>query len=105
MPLVASLPARLHRRVTTISPDARELLVQYDWPGNVRELENSIERAIVMGATETIVPEDLPEAILEAGVAVTGGVGKYHEQVNAAKREAGLVPGRAPLRPGPSCPG
>jgi DNA-binding NtrC family response regulator len=33
----------------------------YDWPGNVRQLENAIESAMVMGETELITPEDLPE--------------------------------------------
>jgi len=37
-----------------------------EWPGNVRELENVIERAIVLGSDEAILPEDLPEAIFEA---------------------------------------
>jgi hypothetical protein len=29
----------------------------------VRELENAIERAVVLGATGLIIPEDLPEAV------------------------------------------
>ena len=44
------------RLVSGISPEARACLVAYDWPGNVRELENAIERAIVLGNTEVIVP-------------------------------------------------
>jgi two-component system response regulator AtoC len=34
--------------VTTLAPEAMELLVSYHWPGNVRELENTIERAMVL---------------------------------------------------------
>ena len=49
-----------------ISPEARSLLMQYNWPGNVRELENAIERAIVLGLTDEILSEDLPETLLEA---------------------------------------
>ena len=30
------------------------MLQNYDWPGNVRELENAIERAAVLGSSETI---------------------------------------------------
>ncbi|PYX40088.1 MAG: hypothetical protein DMG81_07465, partial [Acidobacteria bacterium] len=48
-----------------LSPQAQELLKQYDWPGNVRELENAIERAVVLGVAAEILPEDLPEAVLE----------------------------------------
>ena len=48
-----------------LSQEALALLVQYDWPGNVRELENTIERAVVLGGTEEIMAEDLPDALLE----------------------------------------
>ena len=58
------------REITGISSAAMDLLLRYDWPGNVRELENSIERAVVLGAGEQIVPADLPESLLRAE---TGG--------------------------------
>ena len=44
----------------TISKQAMEKMVEYDWPGNIRELRNAIERAVVMGNGQTILPEDLP---------------------------------------------
>ena len=31
-----------------LTPEALDLLMEYDWPGNVRELENVIERAVVL---------------------------------------------------------
>jgi len=43
-----------------ISPSAVKLLMGYDWPGNVRELENIIERALVIGKSDEITPDDLP---------------------------------------------
>ena len=43
-----------------ISDAALEKMTNYDWPGNVRELQNAIERAVVMGNGEMILPEDLP---------------------------------------------
>jgi Nif-specific regulatory protein len=43
-----------------ISKAAMQKMQQYNWPGNIRELRNAIERAVVMGDGETIVPEDLP---------------------------------------------
>jgi two-component system response regulator AtoC len=46
--------------VKQVSPEATALMVQYPWPGNVRELENVIERLIVTGRTETVMPDDLP---------------------------------------------
>src|SRR5207253_402136 len=53
------------RRIVRVSAEARACLLGYNWPGNVRELENAIERATVLGTTDLILPEDLPEAIVE----------------------------------------
>ena len=49
--------------VKFISPDAHKLLCEYSWPGNVRELENVIERLVVTGRTESVMPETLPMEI------------------------------------------
>jgi two-component system NtrC family response regulator len=53
------------KRVTSISPDAMERLVQYPWPGNVRELENAVERAVVVAESEQITLAILPDEIQE----------------------------------------
>jgi transcriptional regulator with GAF, ATPase, and Fis domain len=75
------------RRVIGLSTEARTLLLHYDWPGNIRELENAIERAIVLGSGEVVLPEDLPETLLEkdsgTGVLLT----RYHEVVNETKKQ------------------
>ena len=42
-----------------ISDEALHHITGYYWPGNVRELENSIERAVVMGSGQEILPQDL----------------------------------------------
>jgi len=73
--------------VKGISPEARKCLVQYDWPGNVRELENAMERAVVLGTTELIQPEDLPEALLEKQAVPGVQVTEYHQAVKEAKRQ------------------
>jgi len=57
---------RCHRRVSAIAPEAERYLVSYTWPGNVRELENAIERAVVLGQSDVLLPEDLPETVLES---------------------------------------
>lgn len=94
IPLLASYFAakysrKCNRRVVGISAEARATLAQYDWPGNVRELENAIERAVVMGSGDLLLPEDLPESILEtepaSGSAVT--VARYHEAVKETKKQ------------------
>jgi transcriptional regulator with PAS, ATPase and Fis domain len=49
--------------VHAISPEAVKLLADYAWPGNVRELENVIERLVVTGRNNTVMPDDLPMEI------------------------------------------
>ena len=68
-----------------ISTEARALLMSYDWPGNIRELENAIEHAIVMGSVDEILPEDLPETLLEKQ-SVQVSSGKYHHEINELKK-------------------
>lgn len=46
-----------------VSPEAMEMLVNYDWPGNVRELENLIERLVILADGQVIRPQDLPEKL------------------------------------------
>jgi Nif-specific regulatory protein len=57
---------RCRRRVSAISPEAERYMMSYSWPGNVRELENAIERAVVLGQSDVLLPEDLPETVLES---------------------------------------
>ncbi len=47
-------------RLKYVSPASLDLLMRYSWPGNVRQLENAIERALVMGKSDAILPQDLP---------------------------------------------
>jgi DNA-binding NtrC family response regulator len=49
-----------------ISEAALGLLRRHAWPGNVRELRNVIERAVVMCAESTILPEHLPPSLFAA---------------------------------------
>lgn len=52
--------AAMNKGIKNISAEAMDFLVNYSWPGNVRELENAIERALVVGRTDSIRIEDLP---------------------------------------------
>ncbi len=77
---------RCKRQVLGLSPEAEEIITQYSWPGNVRELENAMERAVVLGVSDWVLPEDLPETLLDAAPRDAGA--KYHHSVGQAKREA-----------------
>lgn len=79
---------KCNRKVLGISPEAQKRLATYDWPGNVRELENAIERAVVLGTTDRILPDDLPEAVLEFNSESSEeSSSSFHDKVLQAKKE------------------
>jgi two-component system, NtrC family, response regulator HydG len=79
---------KCNRKVLGISPEAQKRLAIYDWPGNVRELENAIERAVVLGTTDRILPDDLPEAVLEFdSESSEESISSFHDKVLRAKKE------------------
>jgi len=84
---VAKASRKCNTRVKPLSPEALACLMRYDWPGNVRELENALERALVLGSTDSILPDDLPEAILEAGSEPAAATDKYHGTIKEAKKQ------------------
>ena len=86
MHFVASYSRKCKRKVSGISSEARQLLMSYDWPGNVRELENAIERAVVLGSGILILPEDLPEVVLESGISPAPESSGFYEDLKDSKR-------------------
>lgn len=48
------------KNIKGVSPRAMDMLTNYNWPGNVREVENVIERAVILGSKNTLLPESLP---------------------------------------------
>jgi len=84
---ISKTSRKCNTRLKSVSPEAKLSLTSYDWPGNVRELENAIERALVLGSADTILVEDLPDAISEAatpsGVAAT----KYAGAMKDTKKQ------------------
>jgi len=92
IPLLANFFAlrfgeKVKRRVAGISAKARACLLRYEWPGNVRELENAIERAVVLGSTELIQVEDLPEALVEETASEGEPVTALHDGLREAKKQ------------------
>ena len=54
----------------TVSQEAMRRLMACPWPGNVRQLENTLERAVALGAGRTQIElADLPPDVQEAGPA------------------------------------
>jgi transcriptional regulator with GAF, ATPase, and Fis domain len=82
---VGRFARKARRPVRGISPAAMKHMTAYPWPGNVRELENTIERAIVLGSSDHVLAEDLPEALLEHAGPRTSQLPRYHEWVRDAK--------------------
>jgi Nif-specific regulatory protein len=78
---------KCNRRPKPISQAARACLMNYDWPGNIRELENAIERALVLGSAEEILPEDLPEAVLDRDPPVDLANCRYHSKLTELKKQ------------------
>ena len=48
-----------NRPMASIAKETISLLSMYDWKGNVRELENTIERAVLLGDGEVLLPKHL----------------------------------------------
>ncbi len=53
-------------KLKSVSPQAKQILLEYTWPGNVRELRNVIERAVIVAKSEWIEPHDLPVYLTQA---------------------------------------
>ena len=84
--------AETKRPVRRIAAEAMDLLARYHWPGNVRELANTMERAVVLCAGETITAADLalpgtpPPSRSPDPVPAEDGEG-FHEQINTYRRQ------------------
>ena len=60
--------AENNRSDLELTPEALDLMMDYDWPGNVRELENVMERAVVLSSSQRIGPELIPDHVRSAPV-------------------------------------
>jgi len=58
--LLRKFAAMMDRPVEEISPDAMQMLMEYDYPGNVRELSNFIERGVALAQGKELGVEHLP---------------------------------------------
>jgi transcriptional regulator with PAS, ATPase and Fis domain len=56
---IAELAQGKGYRIEGLTPEAEDLLKQYDWPGNVRQLLNVIEHAVILESGKAISPETI----------------------------------------------
>lgn len=80
--------SQLNKNITSISPEALELMEKYPWPGNIREMQGAVRRAMLMATGPTIVPELLPKDILEH---MQPGSASKRAANGAASEEGGAV--------------
>jgi DNA-binding NtrC family response regulator len=69
-----------------LTPEAIDVLLEYQWQGNVRELANAMEYAYIISGGKQILPEHLP----------------HHIRTHAAAEVARPVLARTPAEPPPS---
>ncbi len=72
---MAEFSSQNNKRITSIEPEAVNILTNYDWPGNVRELKNVIESAVVFARSEQISLPDLPPQLRGLKVSSIAGIG------------------------------
>lgn len=77
--------ARLQKRLEGFTPDAIEVLQQYDWPGNVRELANFIERIIILATQNYIGKATVLEYLFAPNS--TKSTPKTLEELKTARKE------------------
>ncbi len=61
------LEARYGPRVKGFSPEALEMLVNYEWPGNVRQLHNVVEQSVALSTTPLVPVTLIQNALREDG--------------------------------------
>jgi DNA-binding NtrC family response regulator len=64
--LIAKHSRQLGKPVKGVTHEAMRMLSSCRWKGNVRELDNAIQRALILGEGELIVPADLPPDLAPA---------------------------------------
>jgi transcriptional regulator with GAF, ATPase, and Fis domain len=63
----------------TLSPGARNVLLNYGWPGNVRELENTLMRATVWSDEAVLSEADVRSALFQGSTSALSGAGALTE--------------------------
>ncbi len=64
---ISRLCTRTGKKITGVTPDAMEWLMNYEWPGNVRELKSAMEYGFVIVEEGLIGMDHLPPHIIDKG--------------------------------------
>ena len=64
----------LSKAISKISPEALQILLNYEYPGNVRELQNIIERAVALEGSQELTPHNLSSYLSEQPLLKKGPV-------------------------------
>ncbi len=75
------------KKITGISNDTMQLLVNYNWPGNVRELKSAFEYAFVTCQESMIRPHHLPPSIYKGGAVDRAGRSAASDRELMKKRQ------------------
>ncbi|KJS12448.1 MAG: ATPase AAA [Desulfotomaculum sp. BICA1-6] len=54
-------------RTLQLSPEAMQILLNYNWPGNIRELLNTVEQSLALCESEAILPSHLAQKLTAGG--------------------------------------
>ncbi len=65
---ISRFSAEENKPVSTLTPEAQDLIEAFNWPGNVRQLENTIFRAVVLCDGEVLDTCDFPQIAAALGV-------------------------------------
>jgi DNA-binding NtrC family response regulator len=86
---------RLRKAITSLTPEAMELLLRYPFPGNIRELENVLERTILLAEGPVITVADLPPALVGPALPAHAATAAATAATAAAAAAAAAVRGPA----------
>ena len=69
---IQKLSKNIGTKITTVSSDVLEQIMNYDWPGNIRELEHVIERSILLSNDNKLKQIHLPCRRLKCATGSSG---------------------------------
>ena len=80
----------LRRNVHDMTPQVKQILMDYSWPGNIRELENTIECALNVESQEILTSFSLPDRIKQGQpISICNSI----EEIRSASVEKGRMGG------------